>query len=117
MRHQLLAQSVVRFDYSSMCLSGASPGGHSRCLAAEGHSIAWQAGMRVVSSAGVGSSTMSCCSMACRQGIQMQPDTVTQFQDDIYAGRWDEALMLLPQLTFDAGVALQAGPATVMAFC
>ena len=47
------------------------------------------------------------------QGIQMQPDTVTQFQDDIYAGRWDEALTLLPQLTFDAGVALQASPATV----
>ena len=46
------------------------------------------------------------------QGIQMQPDTVTQFQDDIYAGRWDEALTLLPQLTFDAGVALQASPAT-----
>ena len=42
------------------------------------------------------------------QGIQMQPDTVTQFQADIYGGHWDAALQLLPQLTFDAGVALQA---------
>jgi hypothetical protein len=42
------------------------------------------------------------------QGIQMQPDTVTQFQADIFAGRWDAALALLPKLTFDSDVALQA---------
>lgn len=38
----------------------------------------------------------------------MQPDTVTQFQADIFAGRWDAALALLPKLTFDSDVALQA---------
>ena len=37
----------------------------------------------------------------------MQPDTVTQFQEDIFGGRWDAALQLLPQLTFDSDVALQ----------
>lgn len=42
------------------------------------------------------------------QGIQMQPDTVTQFQADIFGGRWDAALLLLPQLTFDPAVAAQA---------
>ncbi len=38
----------------------------------------------------------------------MQPDTVTQFQEDIFGGRWDAALQLLPKLTFDSDVALQA---------
>lgn len=38
----------------------------------------------------------------------MQPDTVTQFQEDIFGGRWDAALKLLPKLTFDTDVALQA---------
>lgn len=38
----------------------------------------------------------------------MQPDTVTQFQEDIFGGRWDAALQLLPKLTFDSDIALQA---------
>ncbi|CAK0785253.1 hypothetical protein CVIRNUC_008459 [Coccomyxa viridis] len=41
-------------------------------------------------------------------GVQMQPDTVTQFQEDIFGGRWDAALQLLPKLTFDSDIALQA---------
>ncbi|EIE21969.1 WD40 repeat-like protein [Coccomyxa subellipsoidea C-169] len=41
-------------------------------------------------------------------GIQMQPVTVTQFQDHIFNGRWDAALALLPRLTYDPTVALQA---------
>lgn len=44
------------------------------------------------------------------QGIQMQPVTVTQFQDHIFNGRWEAALALLPQLTYDPNVALQASP-------
>ncbi len=38
----------------------------------------------------------------------MQPVTVTQFQDHIFNGRWDAALALLPRLTYDPTVALQA---------
>jgi hypothetical protein len=43
----------------------------------------------------------------------MQPVTVTQFQDHIFHGRWDAALALLPRLTYDPNVALQAGVSLV----
>lgn len=54
------------------------------------------------------SSRISNTDDACLQGIQMQPITVTEFQDHIFNGRWDAALALLPQLTYDPNVALQA---------
>ena len=54
-------------------------------------------------------------SVACAdlQGVQMQPDSVTKFQDSIYAGQWDAALRLLPGLGSETEALLQVSPLCV----